>query len=222
MNSESLQQESLSLISPSISAQSTTEINFGGSVKPIKLGILASGSGTNFEAIATAIATQQLKAQIKLLIYNNPRAAVQQRAERWHVPAILLDHRQYLSREALDLDLVKLLQQYEVEWVIMAGWMRVVTPVLLDAFPQRVINIHPSLLPSFKGIRAVDQALDAGVKITGCTVHLVTPEVDSGKIILQAAVPVLADDTVESLHQRIQKQEHLILPAAIALAASIA
>ena len=101
----------------------------------------------------------------------------------------------------------------------MAGWMRIVTPVLIDAFPNQIINIHPSLLPSFKGVRAIEQALAAGVKIAGCTVHLVAPEVDSGVILLQAAVPVLADDTAETLHDRIQEQEHRILPQAIAIAA---
>ena len=102
----------------------------------------------------------------------------------------------------------------------MAGWMRLVTPVLIDAFPDKIINIHPSLLPSFKGINAVEQALASGVKITGCTVHLVCLEVDSGPILIQAAVPILPDDTVETLHTRIQIQEHLILPQAIALAAA--
>jgi len=102
----------------------------------------------------------------------------------------------------------------------MAGWMRVVTQVLVDAFPNQIINIHPSLLPSFPGIRAVEQAIAAGVKIAGCTVHLVCLEVDSGPILMQAAVPVSSDDTAESLHARIQVQEHIILPRAIALAAA--
>ncbi len=99
----------------------------------------------------------------------------------------------------------------------MAGWMRLVTPVLINEFPVRIINIHPSLLPSFKGVRAVEQAIEAGVKIAGCTVHLVRLEVDSGPILLQAAVPVLPDDTPETLHARIQVQEHQLLPQAIAL-----
>ena len=100
----------------------------------------------------------------------------------------------------------------------MAGWMRLVTQELIDAFPQKIINIHPSLLPSFKGVRAIEQAIEASVKITGCTVHLVSLEMDSGKILMQAAVPVLPKDTPETLHARIQIQEHLILPPAIALA----
>jgi phosphoribosylglycinamide formyltransferase 1 len=113
---------------------------------------------------------------------------------------------------------VAVLQSHGVELLVMAGWMRVVTPVLLAAFPHRVLNIHPSLLPSFKGLKAVEQALAAGVKIAGCSVHWVVPEVDSGQIIMQAAVPVLPDDTPDSLHARIQVQEHRIMVDAIALA----
>ncbi len=186
--------------------------------EPIKLGILASGSGTNFEAVARAIASCLLNAQIQVLIYNNPEAKVATRAANWNVPAVLLNHRHFQSREDLDRQIVQTLQQYQVEWVIMAGWMRIVTPILIDAFPDQIINIHPSLLPSFRGVRAIEQALAAGVKITGCTVHLVAPEVDSGTILLQAAVPVLPDDTPETLHARIQVQEHRILPLAIAIA----
>jgi len=155
-----------------------------------------------------------------VLIYNNPDAKAAARAERWGIPSVLLNHREFENRETLDEAIVTTLQQYKVEWVIMAGWMRIVTPVLINAFPKRILNIHPSLLPSFKGNRAVEQALAAGVKITGCTVHLVVPEVDSGDIIMQAAVPVLADDTLASLHDRIHSQEHRIFPQAIALAAT--
>jgi phosphoribosylglycinamide formyltransferase-1 len=208
-----------SLISPNIStleAQGVALLPLG---KPLKLGIMASGSGSNFEAVARAIASQQLNAQIQVLIYNNPGIKAVARAEKWKVPAVLLNHRDYKRREDLDTAIVEVLRQYEVEWVVMAGWMRVVTPVLIDAFPDRIINIHPSLLPSFKGVRAVEQALDAGVKIAGCTVHLLRLEVDSGPILLQAAVPVLSDDTPDTLHARIQVQEHRILPQAIALAA---
>jgi phosphoribosylglycinamide formyltransferase 1 len=181
---------------------------------PLKLGVLASGSGSNFEAISLAIAQQRLPAQIQVLIYNNPDATVVQRAERYGTPAQLLNHRDYPSREALDQAIVEVLQDYGVELVVMAGWMRVITPVLLTAFPK-VLNIHPSLLPSFKGIRAVEQAIAAGVKIAGCTVHWVVPEVDSGKILVQSAVPVFPDDTPTSLHARIQVQEHRIIVAAI-------
>jgi phosphoribosylglycinamide formyltransferase 1 len=189
--------------------------------RPIRLGILASGSGSNFAAIARSISAGELNAQIAVLIYNNPTAKVKERAKDLSIPAILLDHRQYPKREDLDREIVRVLREYQVEWLIMAGWMRIVTQVLLDAFPHRAINIHPSLLPSFKGIDAVEKALAAGVKITGCTVHLVSLEVDSGEILMQAAVPILADDTPVTLHARIQVQEHLILPRSIALAAKM-
>ncbi|PSR18940.1 phosphoribosylglycinamide formyltransferase, partial [filamentous cyanobacterium CCP3] len=128
-------------------------------------------------------------------------------------------HRHYVSREALDHDIVQTLQAHGVDWVIMAGWMRCVTAVLIDAFAGQILNIHPSLLPSFPGLRAVDQALTAGVKLTGCTVHHVELAVDSGPAIMQAAVPVELADTAATLQARIQVQEHRIYPAAIALAA---
>ncbi len=204
----------LSLVSPAISSPNKS------SQKPIKLGIMASGSGTNFEAVAQAITDGKLNAEIMVLIYNNPQAKVRSRAEKWQIPVVLINHREYPQREKLDQKIVTTLKEYDVEWVIMAGWMRIVTPVLLDGFRDRVINIHPSLLPSFKGIRAVEQALNAKVKITGCTVHLVSLEVDSGQIIMQSAVPILPNDTLETLHARIQVQEHLILPQAISLAAN--
>ena len=179
---------------------------------------MASGSGSNFEAVAQAIDNGQLNAQIQVLIYNNPDAYAAVRADKWNIKAVLINHRDYKHREELDKQIVQTLHQHDVEWLIMAGWMRLVTQVLIDAFPQKIINIHPSLLPSFKGVRAIEQAIEAQVKITGCTVHLVSLEMDSGKIIMQAAVPVLPEDTPETLHTRIQIQEHRILPAAINLA----
>lgn len=212
-NNSTIDTATTSLISPNISSEVLKTST------PLKLGILASGNGSNFEAVAQAIASGQLNAQIQVLIYNNPDAKAAVRAANWGVEAVLLNHRNYKNRVKFDGQIVQTLQQYDVEWVILAGWMRLLTPVLIDAFPDRIINIHPSLLPSFKGIHAVEQALAAGVKITGCTVHLVCLEVDSGPIIIQAAVPVLADDTAETLHARIQLEEHRILPQAIALAA---
>lgn len=187
---------------------------------PLKLGILASGSGSNMEAIARAIADGELNASIQALIYNNPEAGVAERAKRLDIPAVLLNHRVFESRETLDKHIIQTLQKYQVEWVIMAGWMRRVTQVLINAFPNRILNIHPSLLPSFPGMRAVEQALAAGVKLSGCTVHFVELAVDSGPIVIQAAVPVLLDDTPKTLQARIQLQEHRIFPAAIALAAA--
>ncbi|MEH2364657.1 phosphoribosylglycinamide formyltransferase [Nostoc sp.] len=202
----------LSLVSPSIS-------DVCQQVAPLKLGIMASGNGSNFDVVAQAIQDGQLNAQIQVLIYNNPSAKAAVRAANRGVEAVLLNHRNYKSREEFDQKIVQTLQHYDVEWVILAGWMRLLTSVFIDAFPDKIINIHPSLLPSFKGIHAVEQALASGVKITGCTAHIACLEMDSGPILMQAAVPVLPDDTAETLHARIQIQEHRILPLAIALAA---
>ncbi|MBK1986413.1 phosphoribosylglycinamide formyltransferase [Sphaerospermopsis aphanizomenoides BCCUSP55] len=203
-----------SLISPDISSQNLQ------SSKPLKLGVMASGNGSNFEVVVQAIQAGKLNAQIQVLIYNNPSAKAAERAVNRGVKAVLLNHRDYKTREDLDREIVKTLRQYDVDLVIMAGWMRLVTQELIDAFPDKIINIHPSLLPSFKGVRAVEQALEAGVKITGCTVHLLRLEMDSGPILMQAAVPVLPNDTAETLHARIQIQEHRILPLAIAFLAA--
>jgi phosphoribosylglycinamide formyltransferase-1 len=203
----------LSLVSPNISDR----LLFTDT--PLKLGIMASGNGSNFEAVAQAIENGQLNAQIPVLIYNNPDAKAATRAANRGIETVLLNHREYKNRQALDTKIVETLRQYDVDLVILAGWMRLVTSLLIDAFPNRIINIHPSLLPSFKGLHAVEQALQAKVTITGCTVHLVCLEVDSGPILIQAAVPVLPDDTPETLHARIQIQEHRILPQAIAIAA---
>jgi phosphoribosylglycinamide formyltransferase-1 len=188
---------------------------------PLTLGVLASGKGSNFTALVQAIARGQLQAEIKVLIYNNPKAQVAERAKACQVPSQLLNHRDFASREQLDRAIVQTLQVHHVDWVIMAGWMRIVTPVLIGAFPDRILNIHPSLLPSFKGKGAIAQALAAGVTITGCTVHFVGLEVDSGRIVMQAAVPVLPNDTEVSLQARIQVQEHRIFAVAIAQAAQL-
>ena len=179
---------------------------------------MASGSGSNFEAIAAAIDAGTLNATIELVIYNNPKAKVVDRADRLGIPTKLLDHRTFDSRELLDEAIVSAFNQVGVNWVVMAGWMRRVTQRLISAFPNQILNIHPSLLPSFPGTHAVEQAIAAKVKITGCSVHHVELVVDSGPIVMQAAVPVLADDSVETLQARIQVQEHLIFPQAIALA----
>ena len=185
-----------------------------------KLALLASGNGSNMEAIATAIETGKLQAELQVVIYNNPGAKVATRAANHNIPAVLLNHRQFATREALDAAIIQTIEQHQADWIIMAGWMRRVTQVLVDAFPQHILNIHPSLLPSFPGVRAIEQALAAGVKVAGCTVHYVELEVDSGPIVMQAAVPIQADDDVASLQARIQIQEHRIYPAAIAIAAT--
>ncbi|AFY38076.1 formyltetrahydrofolate-dependent phosphoribosylglycinamide formyltransferase [[Leptolyngbya] sp. PCC 7376] len=183
-----------------------------------KLGILASGSGSNYGAIAAAIEAGELNADIPVLICNKPRAKVLERAAKFGTKTQLLNHREFDSREALDEAILACFREHGVEWVIMAGWMRIVTDVLLKGYENRILNIHPSILPSFKGIRAIEQALAAQVKVTGCSVHFASLEVDSGEIVMQAAVPIAPNDTAETLHARIQAQEHRIFPTAIALA----
>lgn len=184
----------------------------------VKLGVMASGSGSNFEAIVQAIHEGRLNAKVEVLIYNNPSAKVKERADRLNIPTVLLNHRDFKTREALDRAIVEVFKEYKVEWVVMAGWMRIITQELLNAYPQKIINIHPSILPSFKGINAVEQALKARVKVTGCTVHLVDLEVDSGKILIQAVVPILPHDTPDTLHHRIQVHEHRIIVDGISIA----
>ena len=179
---------------------------------------MASGSGSNVEALHDATAQGRLDASLRLLIVNNPDCGARDRAARLQIPCQLIDHRRYKTREDLDQALVSAFKAADVEAVVMAGWMRIVTPILIDAYPGRLINLHPSLLPSFKGLDAVGQALASGVRITGCSVHHVQEDVDSGTVIAQAAVPVLGSDDVQSLTQRIQKQEHRLLPWATALA----
>jgi phosphoribosylglycinamide formyltransferase-1 len=184
----------------------------------LRLGVMASGNGSNFEGIQKSISSNALDADIQLLVVNNQGCGAEQRAHRLNIPCQVLDHRQFETREGLDHALVKAFLEADVELIVMAGWMRIVTPVLIEAFPNRLLNIHPSLLPSFKGLDAVGQALQASVRISGCTAHLVQADVDTGPVIAQAAVPVLQDDSRASLAARIQSQEHRILPWAIAIA----
>lgn len=179
----------------------------------VKIGVLASGEGSNFQAIVNQ--TRDSPAQFCVVIYNNPDAPVRIRAENLGIATAFLDHRQFATREALDQAILEVLAEYEVDLVVMAGWMRLVTSVLVEAYRGRMVNIHPSLLPSFRGIRAVEQALAYGAQVTGCSVHFVDLEVDSGPIIAQEAVPILADDTVETLSRRIHEAEHRIYPQVV-------
>lgn len=180
---------------------------------------MASGEGSNFEALVEACSEGRLNGRVVVLAVNRQGCGARRRAERLGIPCQLIDHRSQPSREALDDVLIALFREHRVDLVVMAGWMRIVTSVLIEAFPDRLVNIHPSLLPSFRGADGVEQALAAGVTLAGCTAHLVTPEVDAGTILVQAAVPVLAGDDRDRLHARIRKQEHRILPLAVQLAA---
>lgn len=186
-------------------------------VDPLKIGVLVSGSGTNLQAIIDRISDGSLPARIACVISNKADAYALERARNNGIPAIHLDHRPFAGREAYDAALVKTLRDHGVRLVVLAGFMRIITPVLLDAFPLSVMNIHPALLPAFPGLHAQRQAIEYGVKISGCTVHFVDEGTDTGPIIIQTAVPVLDGDTEETLSARIQVEEHRIFPEAIRL-----
>ena len=179
------------------------------------LGILVSGSGTNLQAVIDAVQSGRLRAKIGVVISNVATAKALDRARAAHIPTVVIDHKAYPSREAFDAAVVESLRANEVDCVVLAGFMRLLTPVLLEAFPQRVVNIHPALLPAFPGIHAQAQALAYGVRVTGCTVHLVDVGMDTGPILAQATVPVLDGDDEETLRERILVKEHELLPAVL-------
>jgi phosphoribosylglycinamide formyltransferase-1 len=183
----------------------------------MKLGVLASGSGSNLQSILNACAQGRIPAQVAVVISNVPGAKALDRARNASVPVVELAHQLFPSREAYDAKLVELLREYGVELVCLAGFMRLITPVLLRAFENKILNIHPALLPSFPGMHAVRRALQAGVKVSGCTVHVVDEGTDTGPIVVQAAVPVLDGDDEQSLASRILAQEHRCYPWAIRL-----
>lgn len=183
----------------------------------MNLGILGSGSGSNMQAIHEAISQGLLNAKITIVVSDNPDAYILKRAEAAGIPTSLVDCGSHRSKfpEKCQEQTAQLLLDAKVDLVCLAGFMRLVKKPLLDAFPQRIINIHPSLLPAFPGLEAWKQALEAGVAETGVTVHHVDEGMDTGPIILQESIPVLPNDTPESLHQRLQQVEHQIYPAAI-------
>lgn len=184
---------------------------------PLPLGVLISGGGTNLQAIIDAIADGQLPAEIRLVVSNRSDAHGLSRAERHGIPSAVLPHGGYPSRQAFEAALISALREREVELVVLAGFMRLLSPFFIRAFPQRIMNIHPGLLPAFPGLHAQRQALEHGVRIAGATVHFVDEEMDHGPIICQAAVPVYPDDTEDSLSARILAQEHRLYPHALRL-----
>jgi phosphoribosylglycinamide formyltransferase-1 len=181
------------------------------------LGILISGRGSNMQAILDAIRQGELDARVGIVVSNVASAAGLARAQEAGVPTTVIDHKRFSSREAFDQAVVDELQKREVDLVCLAGFMRLLSPLFVRAFPGRILNIHPSLLPSFPGLDAQRQALEHGVKVTGCTVHIVDEELDHGPIVLQTAVPVREDDTEETLSDRILAEEHRAYPRAIRL-----
>lgn len=185
--------------------------------KKLKLGVLASGSGTNLQAILESCSSGKINAEVRIVVSDVARAGALERAKRSGVATAVHERSSYPSKKEHEAAMVADLKKRGVELVCLAGYMRIVGKGFLAAFPDRVMNIHPALLPSFPGLDAQKQAFDHGVKVSGCTVHFVDEMTDHGPIILQAAVPVLEDDSVGSLQQRILKEEHRIYSEAIQL-----
>jgi phosphoribosylglycinamide formyltransferase-1 len=187
----------------------------------LRLGVLASGRGSNLQAIIDAVEAGRLSAALAVVISNKRDAAALERARQHGAPDVFLDPKPYAgrpdSREAYDHEVLNTLRKHDVELVLLAGYMKIVTSVLIDAYRNRMMNIHPALLPAFPGLDVQKKALEWGVKIAGCTVHFVTEGVDEGPIIIQAAVPVREDDTPATLSERILAQEHVIYPRAVEL-----
>ena len=185
--------------------------------RPVPIGVLISGSGTNLQSIIDAIEAKQLEAKIQVVLSNRADAYGLVRAKKHGIPVEVLDHKRFASREAFDQAVVDILRAREVELVVLAGFMRLLSPVFVGAYSNRIMNIHPALLPAFPGLHVQKKALEHGVRFSGCTVHFVNEECDEGPIIIQAVVPVFPEDTEESLAARILEQEHRIYPCAIQL-----
>ncbi len=183
----------------------------------IRLGALASGGGSNVQSIIDHIESKRLDAQISILLSDNPEAGVLKRAERHGIPRKVIRPAAFEKRAEHDRAMIHALQQRDVELVILAGYMRIISPEFVQAFPNRIMNIHPALLPAFPGVHVQQKAAVYGVRFSGCTVHFVDEGMDTGPIILQAVVPVVPGDTGETLGARILKQEHRLYPEAVRL-----
>jgi phosphoribosylglycinamide formyltransferase-1 len=185
----------------------------------LRVGVLASGRGSNLQSIIDAVEKGELPAEIAIVLVNKKEAQALDRARHRNIPAEFLDPDGFPDRVSYDRVLAQRLQARRVDLVVLAGYMRLVTSALIEPFKNRIINVHPSLLPSFPGLRAQRQAVAYGVKVSGCTIHFVDEEMDHGPILLQAPVPVEEGDTEDSLSERILLEEHRLLPKAIALLA---
>jgi len=189
-------------------------------VSTARVAVLVSGSGTNLQSLLDAAATPGYPARIAVVVSNVPGVRALERAAAAGVPTKVLPHQGYADRTAYDRALVESIAPFSCTIACLAGFMRLVGPNFLRAFPGGVLNVHPALLPSFPGLHSHRQALEHGVKVTGCTVHLVDEGTDTGPIVAQAAVPILEGDTEDSLQRRIQEQEHLLFPLALGLLAA--
>jgi len=181
----------------------------------LKIGVLASGKGTNFQELINLSEKEELDIDIKVLITNKDDAGCIERAIKVDIPYRIIQGKDFSEKELFELEIINTLIHYDVELVVMAGWMKIVTPFFISKFKNRIINIHPSLLPAYKGGSAIKDSILNGSKITGCSVHFVNEEVDSGLLIMQAALSVLNEDNIETLTEKIQRLEHIILPQSI-------
>lgn len=194
----------------------TSEIARNNTVKrKTPIGVLVSGSGSNLQSLIDNVEAGKLDADIRIVISNNQDAYALERCRKHNILTAVVDHRRFASRESFDRRMVEVLNASGVELVVMAGFMRLLSPIFFGAFPLKIMNIHPALLPSFPGIHVQHKAVDYGVKFSGCTVHFAEEGMDSGPIIIQAVVPVYEDDDGETLAERILKEEHRIYPQAI-------
>ncbi len=187
------------------------------SPKKCALGVLVSGSGSNLQAIIDASEAPEYPARIAVVISNKKEAFALERAKKAKIPTIVLEHQNYASREDYDRELVRHLQEHGIDLVVLAGFMRILSPTFIQAFPDKIMNIHPALLPAFPGTHAIQQAFDYGVTVTGVTVHFVDQGMDTGPIILQKEVLVSSQETLETLMEKIHLAEHTIYPQAIQL-----
>jgi phosphoribosylglycinamide formyltransferase-1 len=183
----------------------------------MNLSVFASGRGSNFLAIAKAVKAGRLKANLTLLICDNPKAAVLDKARRLKINAVLVNRKDFSSKKDFEARIISLLKENKIDLIVMAGYMRIISPEFVAAYKNRIINIHPALLPSFKGAEGIKDAFFHGVRYTGVTVHFVTEEMDDGPIILQSPVEIKKTDTLRSLEEKIHKIEHRIYPEAIKL-----
>ena len=187
---------------------------------PKRTAILISGRGSNMSSLIAAAMEPEYPARIELVLSNRPDAGGLERARAADIETAVVDHKAFETREDFDAAMQAVLDEHDIELVCLAGFMRILTDGFIAQWSDRMINIHPSLLPSFKGLNTHKRVLDAGVRIAGCTVHVVRPEMDTGPIIAQAAVPVLPDDTEDALGARVLEAEHILYPRALALYAS--
>ncbi len=178
--------------------------------------VLASGSGSNLQAIMDQIADNKISGRISAVLCNRPEAYALERAKKAGIPTIVLDHKSFDSRPAFDKAMIEAIDPHKPELIVLAGFMRILTPEFCEHYLGRMINIHPALLPSYKGLNTHQRVLDAGESVHGCTVHFVTPDLDDGPNIIQAVVDVTSEDNAETLVNKVQQQEHIIYPQAVA------